>query len=167
MLRIIAVVGVLFGFAAGVGAQTLDDTAVEKAIQAGRDNKFQQWSAECKAGSSLSERRKAGKTTPWTTNSVHFTGPFHISLATNSGRVALLAAEAKRQQKPLRAADVPERFRGEGLHLLVEPVKPGTDWGGGVEVPASIDRVVLRSKTVRQVRLCTQRLSTRKIRHGI
>jgi len=148
MLRAITVVGVLLGSAVSVGAQTLDDIAVEKAIQAGQDNKFQQWSAECKAGASLSERRKAGKTMSWGSGSVHFTGPFHINIATNSGRVALLAAEAERQQKPLRVADVPERFRGEGLHVLVEPIKPGTDWGSGVQVPASIDRVVLRSKAL-------------------
>jgi len=146
MLRTITLVGALCGFAASVGAQNLDDIAVETAIKAGQDNKFRQWSAECKASASLSEKRKDGASS-WTSGSVHFTGPFNVTISTNSGRVALLAAEAKRQQKPLRVADVPERFRGEGLHLLVDPIKPGKDWGRGVEVPASIDRVVLRSKT--------------------
>ena len=145
MLRTITLVGALCGFAISVGAQNLDDIAVEKAIKAGQDNKFRQWTAECKASASLSEKRKDGAAS-WTSGSVHFTGPFNVTISTNSGRVALLAAEAKRQQKPLRAADVPDRFRGEGLHLLVDPIKPGGDWGGGVEVPAPIDRVVLRSK---------------------
>lgn len=146
MLRTIALVGALCGLAANVGAQDLDDVAVEKAIKAGQDNKFRQWSAECKASASLSEKRKDGATS-WTGGSVHFTGAFQVTISTNSGRVALLSAEAKRQQKPLRVADVPERFRLEGLHLLVDPIKPGRDWGRGVEVPASIDRVVLRSRT--------------------
>ena len=145
MLRAITLLSVLFGFVVSVGAQNLDDAAVEKAIRAGQDNKFRQWSAECKASASLSEKRKDGAAS-WTSGSVHFTGAFQVTISTNSGRVALLAAESRRQQKPLRAADVPERFRREGLHLLVDPIKPGKDWGGGVEVPASIDRVVLRSK---------------------
>lgn len=143
--RTIALLSVLFGFVVSVAAQNLDDAAVEKAIKAGLDNKFRQWSTECKATASLSEKRKDGASS-WTSGSVHFTGAFRVSISTNSGRVALLAAEWKRQQKPLTAADVPDRFRGEGLHLLVDPIKPGGDWGRGVEVPAPIDRVVLRSK---------------------
>ena len=47
MLRTAAMLGWLCLLAASVGAQDLDDAAVERAIKAGQDNKFGQWSTEC------------------------------------------------------------------------------------------------------------------------
>lgn len=142
-LRTAAILGWLCLLAASVGAQDLDDAAVERAIKAGQDNKFGQWSAECKAGVSLSDKRKQ-----WSTlSSVHFTGAFQVTLVTNSGRVALLAAEAKRQRMPFSVADVPEQFRRQALYVLVDPIKPGRDWENGVEVPSPIRGIALRSKS--------------------
>jgi hypothetical protein len=129
-----------------VGAQDLDDAAIERAIKAGQDNKFGPWSAQCKAGVSLSDKRKEGAAS-WTRDSVHFTGAYQVTVLTNAGRVAVLAAEAKRQRKPLSVTDVPEGFRRHALYVVVEPIKPGRDWGSGVEVPSPIKGMILRAKS--------------------
>jgi hypothetical protein len=148
MLRAVAMLGWLCLLAASVGAQDLDDAAVEGAIRAGQDNKFGQWSSECQAGVSLSDKRKDQGFGSWgTTGSVHFTGAFQVTILTNSGRIALLAAEAKRQRKPFGVGDVPEQFRRQALYVLVDPKRPGRDWGSGVEVPSPITGIVLRSKS--------------------
>jgi hypothetical protein len=130
--------------AVAVGAQDLDDSAIEQAIKAGQDNKFALWSAECKAGVSLSDKRKDAAS--WKRGSVHFTGAYRVTVLTSSGRVALLAAEAKEQSKSLSVKDVPEELRTNALHVIVDPMKPGSDWGGGVEVPSPIKGIILRSK---------------------
>jgi hypothetical protein len=141
--RSVAMVGWSSLLAAFVGAQDLDHAAVERAIKAGQDNKFAQWSAECKAGVSLSDKRKV-----WSRAlGVNFTGAFRVTLLTNSGRIAVLAAEANRQRTPFTVADVPQQFRGQAIYVLVDPIKPGRDWGGGVEVPSPITGITLRSKS--------------------
>ena len=146
MLRTVAMLGWLCVLAGSVGAQDLDDGALEQAVKAGQDNKFAQWSAQCKAGVSLSGKRKDGAAS-WTRGSVHFTGASQVTILTNAGRVALLAADAKRQRQPFSVRDVPEHLRKHALYVMVEPIKPGSDWGSGVEVPSPIKGIVLRSKS--------------------
>jgi len=118
--------------------QTLDDGIVEKAIKSGHENKFRQSISECRAGLSIKERRSSGG--DW-----HF-GLYQVVLSTNMGGISFLAAEAKRLHRPFTILDVPEWIRDPGVSLFVDPVKPGKDWGGGIVVPSSIDRVLLRSK---------------------
>jgi hypothetical protein len=130
-----------------VGAQGLDDAALEQAIKAGLDNKFGQWSAQCKAGVSLSDKRKE-RAASWTRDSVHFTGAYQVTVLTSSGRVAFLAAEAKRQRTSFTVSDVPDQLRTDALYVVVDPIKPGGDWGSGVEVPSPIKGIILRSKSV-------------------
>ena len=143
MLRSAAMLGWLSLVSTSVGTQDLDDAAVERAIKAGQDNKFGQWSAGCKAGVSLSDKRKE-----WSSLlKVHFTGAYQVTILTSSGRVALLAAEAKRERRSFSVTDVPGQFRRQALYVSVDPIKPGRDWGGGVEVPSPIREIVLRSKS--------------------
>jgi hypothetical protein len=127
-------------------AQNLDDAAIELAIRAGQDNKFSMWSAQCKAGVSLSDKRKEGAAS-WTRGSVHFVGEYQVTLLTSAGRIALLAAEAKRQGQSLVLRNVPEELRMNALHVIVDPVKPGSDSGSGLEVPSPIKGILLRSNS--------------------
>ena len=124
--------------AAPLSGQTLDTGIVEKAIKSGQENKFRQSIAECKAGLSLKERRSS--------NGDWRFGQYQAVLSTNIGGISFLAAEAKRLRRPFTILDVPEWIRDPGISLFVDPVKPGKDWGGGIVVPASIDRVLLRSQ---------------------
>src|SRR5688572_4190890 len=106
-LRAIAIVSWFGVLAAFTDAQDLDQGAVvEDAIKAGQSNRFAQWSARCKAGVSLGDKRKDG---PWGRGTVHFTGAYEVTALTNSGRIALLAFEATLQRKPFSVSDVPEQ----------------------------------------------------------
>jgi hypothetical protein len=131
---------------AALAAQNLDDATIEQAIKAGQDNKLGAWSAQCKAGTSTSDKRKEGAAS-WTRGSVHFTGPYQVTIHASAGRVALLAAEASRQGKPFGVKDVPDELRTNALHVVVDPIKPGGDWGGGFEVPSPIKGILVRSKS--------------------
>ena len=124
--------------AAPVSGQNLDDVIVEKAIKSGQQTKFRQSISECRAGLSIKERRSSGG--DW-----RF-GLYQVVLSTNIGGISFLAAEAKGLHRPFTILDVPEWIRDPGISLFVDPVKPGRDWGGGIVVPSSIDRVLLRSK---------------------
>jgi len=124
--------------AAPVFGQHLDDGIVEKAIKSGQENKFRQSISECQAGLSIGERRSS--------NGAWRFGLYEVVLSTNAGGISFLAAEAKRLQRHFTILDVPEWIRDPGVSLFVDPVKPGRDWGGGIVVPSSIDRVLLRSK---------------------
>jgi len=132
---------VLFGVVNG--AQRLDDDAVAKAIKAGETDKVDAWVAGCKAGAGLGEKFGSG---PYTSGSVHMTGPFRVFVSNNMGRIALAAAGAKDAGHRIRVGDVPDFVRGDRIFLEVQPVKPGHDWGGGIEVPSPIKEVLLRSK---------------------
>jgi hypothetical protein len=129
-----------------LGAQDLNEATIEQAIKAGLNNRFGQYSAQCKAGVSLGDKRKEGAAS-WTRDSVHFTGAYEVTVLTSPGRIAFLAAEAKRQGRPFSVTDVPEELRAHALYVMVDPVKPGRDWGSGVEVPSPIKGIVLRSKS--------------------
>lgn len=63
-----------------------------------------------------------------------------------AGRIAL-AAEAKRSKTAFGVANLSDDLRNSSVHIFVDPEKPPSrDWGGGIPLPAPIDRLVLRSK---------------------
>jgi hypothetical protein len=125
--------------APSVGARDLDDVAVKTAIQAGQGGKFAQWISECEAGPGKDRSSVSGQPNI-------LLGGYRVVISTNSGHIALLAAEASRLQKPFDIADVPERLRSLGVYVFVDSLKPITT-ADRVYVPTGIDRVVLSSKT--------------------
>jgi hypothetical protein len=54
-------------------------------------------------------------------------GGFRVTLTTNIGRIARLAA--KRLYQPFTVANVPEHFRQAGVVIVVEPKRPTVDRG--------------------------------------
>ena len=138
----------LFVLGAPIWAQQLDEVAVEKAIKAGQDNKFGPLISECKAGPGAGERFSASADVSFGVMRVHPIGRYRVVMSTNVGRIAFLAAEAKRLKEPFGVRDVSGHLRNAAVHVFVDPDKPPTrDWGGGIPLPAPIDRVVIRSKS--------------------
>ena len=133
-------------FAAPLRAQDLDEAAIARALKAGADGKFGSWTARCRAEVSRADRRAAiGPLRP--------TGSYDVVVATALGAVAFIASQAKQTGKSLGVSDVPPWALHGGAHVFVEPRKPPRDWSAGaagtmpmVDVPSSIERVVLNSK---------------------
>jgi hypothetical protein len=140
-------------------AQDLDEAAVARALKAGTDNRFGSWTAECRAEASREERRAAN-------GLIRRTGSYDVILATSFGAVALLAHQAKEEGKTLVIADVPAWALKPALHVFVEPRKPPRDWGASsrkipiVEVPSSIEGIILNSGTAPVSSASTQALET-------
>ena len=133
-------------FAALLRAQDLDEAAIARALKAGVDNKFSSWTAGCTAEVSRADKRAAiGPLRP--------TGSYDVVVSTHRGAVALIASQAKKGGKTLGVSDVPSWALNAAVHVFVEPRKPPRDWSAGasgtmpmVDVPSSIERVVLNSK---------------------
>lgn len=96
-------------------AQAPDD--VEMAIKVGQSGKPSQLLSECRATSS-----GPGILDFRTGPAPH--GSYQVSLGTNLGRVAFLAAEAKKKYMPYTKADVPEDLRKPAVHVWIEPNEP-------------------------------------------
>ena len=133
-------------FVAPLRAQDLDEAAIARALKAGADDKFSSWTAGCRAEVSRADRRAAiGPLRP--------TGSYDVVVSTPLGAVAFIASQARRSGKTLGVADVPPWALHAAVHVFVEPRKPPRDWNAGasgempmVDVPSSIERVVLNSK---------------------
>lgn len=95
--------------------QRLTDAEVEAAIRAGRDNEVKDFVRTCVAAPPL-----------WSTfwGSVRYPGLHTVTTSTNAGRIAFLAAEARRLQKPFTSADVPDELRTPGVYVYVQPHQP-------------------------------------------
>jgi len=73
-------------------------------------------------------------------------GAFTVIVSQNAGRIAFLAASAKRLYKPFSAADVPEQIKGAPIAFVhVEPNNPSRSQSK-ISVASPIERVVLKSK---------------------
>lgn len=116
------------------------DAAIESAIKAGATRKYKHLISDCYAtagfGAGLAGAMVGG---------ANRNGALNITVATNLGRIAFLAAEAKRFYKPFAAADVPADLREPGIYVWVEPDEPSGSRGELRFAPV-IEHVVLKSK---------------------
>jgi hypothetical protein len=147
----VALVFVLSVFSSALHAQGLDDSAIATTIKAGVDNKFDAWTARCRAEASPSERRRwSGPMRP--------TGSYDIVLSTNLGAIAFFAHLAKEDGIALGVSQVPPPFLNPAVVVFVEPRKPpsGT-WSlrpraaTEREVPSQIEQIVLNSRAASSV----------------
>jgi hypothetical protein len=155
--------------------QRLSDADVERAIQAGVNKKHNDLIATCGAAPPVSGDVAAdsagGRQTLGSFHSVtgfpgylYSTGTYSVTVSTNRGRIAFLAAAASRLDKSFTLADVGDDLRGPAIFVHVEPDRPrqpGTSWVGSAaagdrepvldgrdyHVAAVIDAVALKSKS--------------------
>lgn len=141
MRHIVELTALILGaLAPAAFAQRLDDAAVQAAIQDGLTGNAGALTVGCTV---RSEQRAAGRVYD----------EYRVTLFTNRGRIALLAADAKRLGKPFAVADVPEHLRYRALFVNAAPYSPyvGGEADGTFGVPhvaPSASRVALRSKRV-------------------
>lgn len=147
MLRSVVALVALYLFAAPLRAQDLDEASIAKALKAGADNKFDSWAAGCRAEASRAERRTA----VWPSRP---TGSYDVVVSNSLGAVAFIAYQARKGGRALGVSDVPSWVLHAAVYVFVEPRKPPFDWGApssgrmpNIEVPSSIKRVVLNSKS--------------------
>jgi hypothetical protein len=117
-------------------AQTPED--VDMAIKLGQSGKASQLLSECRAASS-----GPGLLDFRTGPSPH--GSYQVSLGTTLGRVAFMAAEAKKKYMPYTRADVPEDLLKPAVHVWIEPNEP-IKFQKNVFWASPIKHVVLKAK---------------------
>lgn len=126
---------------ASLSAQSMSDAEVEAAIAAGQNKKaYNKLAVECIAAPGFGEGFAAQMA-----GGMQSTGTYEVTLVTNIGRVAFLAAEAKRLYKPFSVQDVPYDLRAPALSVFVEPRNPNRSQST-VSVAAPIQRIVIRSR---------------------
>lgn len=123
-----------------LSAQALTDHKILAAIKAGQAKKFDHLVSECRAMPGFGEILSAN-----IVGGVKLTNGFDLTLSANSGRIAYMAASAKRLYKPFALADVNDGLREPAVIVTVEPMKPSTEQGTAT-VAAPIEHVVLKSK---------------------
>jgi hypothetical protein len=123
-----------------LSAQNLTDAQILAAIKAGESKKFDHLISDCVATSGFGESMAAGMGT-----GVTRTGAFSVTVSTNEGRIAFMAARAKRLYKPFVLENVSEDLRAPAVVVSIEPNDPSTS-GKTIRVAAPIEHVVLKSK---------------------
>jgi hypothetical protein len=124
---------------AGLVAQSLTDAQILEAIKAGEAKKYDHLVSDCVATAGFGELMRSG-------DGVTRTGSFNVVLSTNPGRIAFMAARAKRLYKPLKLDDVTEDLRTPAVVVSVEPIDPQSS-GKRISVAAPIEHIVLKSKS--------------------
>jgi hypothetical protein len=121
-------------------AQNLDDDAVARAIKAGQDRKIGPLVSTCLAtagfGESMAATVSAG---------VQRTGSFNVTAGANAGRIAQIAADARRLYTPFSTADVGDALRIPMAFVWAIPQDPDQT-GSIIRVASPIERIVLKSK---------------------
>ena len=127
--------------AAPAGAQSLSPEEIDKAIVAGQTGKQKQLLVTCQAVIGFREIFKGEKT------GLDFTGSYEINLSQTAGRIALLAAEAKRFYKPFTAAQVPQDLKVTEAVMTAEPAPPelSSTMRGSISVAAPIELLVIKA----------------------
>jgi hypothetical protein len=127
-------------FSAGATAQTLTAADVQAAITAGHAKKFDHLISDCVATASFSDNLAAGMA-----GGIQPTGSFDVIVSGNAGRIAFLAADAKRLYKPFSALDIPDTLLTPALFVFADPHKPNSS-AKVINVPSPVERIVLKSK---------------------
>ncbi len=143
MIRSVALVLTVFAITQTARAQQqalLDDVAVDAAIKAGQSKRFSHLISDCIATPGFGEGLGAAMA-----GGIQRTGGFNVYVSANAGRIAYLAADAKRLYKPFTIQNVDEALRTPMAFVAVYPQEPDRS-GNTYKVAAPIERVVLKSK---------------------
>ena len=135
----------VFAAAASASAQSLADADIQAAIKAGEARKFNHLVSDCIATAGFGEHMAAGAA-----GGVQRTGSFQVVLSGNAGRIAFMAAQAKRLYKPFVFDNVTEDLRTPAVVVSVEPNDPSKS-GSVISVASPIEHIVLKSKSKNEV----------------
>lgn len=174
MLRLAIVLSVVGAVAS---QQRLSDADVERALQAGVNQKHRDLISTCGATPYVAENMEGlgggansvgsmiGVTGP--PGNLYSRGTYSVTVSTHVGRIALLAAAANRLQKTLTLADVGDDLRGPAVFVRVEPDKPRPrqDYRD-YDVAAVIDALALESKSDPTKVLRSMSFTTEKVEWG-
>lgn len=145
MMRRCAVIVALVALAllnVKANGQQVSDAQIAEGIKAGESKNFKSLVSECLATAGFGEKFSAqskGGFSP--------TGSFDVTVSSSVGRIAYLAAQAKRLYKTFALADVPEALKTPSVFVSVEPNAPmGNPGGKGSRMAALIETVVLKGK---------------------
>jgi hypothetical protein len=133
-------VALLTGFGPITQTQTISNAEVEAAIRAGQSKKFDHLISDCLANAGSGERVAGGLG-----GGIQSNASFRVTVSANAGRIAFMAADATRLNKPFSVADVPESMRTPAIFVFADPQKPSQS-GNFVSVASPVDRIVLKSK---------------------
>jgi hypothetical protein len=127
-------------FATASPAQTLTDAQIAEAIKSGETKKYNHLISDCVATAGFGAGMAAAMA-----GGVNQTGAFNVVLSGNAGRIAFMAARAKRLYKPFAMENVTEDLRAPAVVISVEPQDP-YHGAKSIDVAAPIEHVVLKSK---------------------
>ena len=136
---------------------SLSDADIDTAIKAGQAKKFAHLVSDCLATVGMGESISAS-----IAGGTQYNAGFDITVSANQGRIASLAAEAKRLYKSFALADVPETLRTPSIFVFADPHKPSRN-GSTVVVASPIDQIVLKSKTKPDVVLQPETFDTEPV----
>lgn len=122
----------------------LTDDAVAAAIKAGEARKFNQLVSDCVAGIGFGGSLASGIAAGLGDN-LQPTGSFNVVVSRNEGRIAYMAANAKRLYKTVTVAQITSDLREPAVFVTVDPQDPSRS-GSTFKVAAPVERVVLKSK---------------------
>ena len=122
-------------------AQSLSPEEINQAIVAGQSGKHRQLVLTCQAVIGFREIFKGEKA------GLDFTGSYEVHLSPTTGRIALLAAEAKRFYKPFSIAQVPDELKVSDAVMTAEPAAPelSSTTRGSISVAAAIELLVIKA----------------------
>lgn len=119
----------------------LTDDQVAAAIKAGQARKFGDHVSSCNAGPGFGASLGASLV-----GGIQPNGTFSVTASANFGRIAFMAANAKRLYLPFDETSVSQEMRATPtIYVHVEPNKPDRS-GNTFNVPSPIERIVLKSK---------------------
>lgn len=140
--------------ATSLSAQRLTDQQIGEAIKAGESRKFNHLISDCVATAGFGAGLFATGVQP--------TGGFSVVLSGNAGRVAYMAARAKRLYKPFSIDNVNEDLRTPAVVVTVEPNDP-YHGSNSISVASPIEHVVLKSKTDPDVAIQPTKIETEPV----
>ena len=140
-----ALIAMVFAVGAVAAQQSLTDLQIQDAIRAGEAKKFTHLVSDCRATAGFGEVVAAG-----IAGGIQRDGFFDVALSTNEGRIAYMAARAKKFYKKFSLADVKEDLRRQAVVVTVEPGDP-TQRDKTMSVASPIEHIVLKSKTNAEV----------------
>lgn len=158
-MRIVSAAIVAASLTIGVHSQgpTLTDAQITEAIKSGESKKFNHLVSDCVAKAGLGQSMAASLA-----GGVQRDGAFTVTISGNAGRVAFMAAQAKRLYRKFSIDNVSEDLRAPTIVVSVDPRDPARG-SNSISIAAPIEHVVLKSKVNPDVSLQPEKVNTEPV----